>query len=117
IPSGYPIRVAILDTGICRDHEDLDDDDLWDEAASFRASGDLNPFICDFSSFTPKDHHHGTRVASVLAAITDNNKGIAGAFWDPTGVRSIRLISARVFDEQGNAWIDSVAKAIHRLVR
>src|SRR5690606_19832867 len=66
------VRVATVDTGICRHHEDLDDNNLWDEAASIRASDPFDPFICDFSSFHERDRHHGTQVASIVAAITDN---------------------------------------------
>lgn len=40
---------------------------------------------------------HGTMVASVLAALTNNGRGMAGVTWG-----DVQLLVARVLDEQGN---------------
>jgi len=63
------ITIAIVDSGICEDHEDL--------------RGKVVPgynFVED-SYNTDDDNGHGTFVASLAAANTNNGTGIAGVCW------------------------------------
>lgn len=79
IATGEGTVLAIVDSGIALFHEDLTKlfpgTDLVD--------GDTVPF---------DECGHGTRVASVASADTDNAKGIAGACWN------CRLMPVRVLD-------------------
>jgi thermitase len=63
------VVIAVLDTGVAGDHEDL---------AGKMVAG--YNFIND-SADARDDHGHGTFVASIAAAQTDNGVGIAGVCW------------------------------------
>jgi len=86
------IVVAIIDSGIRYDHEDLTDS-LWineDENPDNGIDDDNNGYIDDWWGWNcrewnnnPNDdgaycHYHGTGCAGVVAAVQDNNKGISG---------------------------------------
>lgn len=66
------IIIAILDNGVDSDHNDLDDDlvsgyDVVDE---------------DYTTDPHEDWYHGTAVAGIAAAETNNSEGIAGVGYD-----------------------------------
>lgn len=72
ITTGSPtVLIAVIDSGIMRDHPDLNDADIrngWDYLA-----GD----ICRYDYFG-----HGTEVTGVIAAETNNGDGISGLCWN-----------------------------------
>ena len=83
-----PVLVAVIDTGVDYTHPDLPPSQLWRNPAE-RANGrddDGNGLIDDLigwnfvnDSNSPwDDHGHGTHVAGVIAAESNNNLGIAG---------------------------------------
>jgi subtilisin family serine protease len=83
--------IAVLDTGIDRTHPDL--------AAKIVSPG--RDFANDDLDATD-DHWHGTHVAGIAAADTDNAEGIAGVAWN------CRLLPVKVTDENGDgfySWI------------
>lgn len=84
--------VAVLDTGIDQDHEDLDG----------QVAAETN-----FSkSFTPGDiHGHGTHVAGIIAA-KDNGLGIVGIAPDCS------LLNVKVADDTGSCSAFALAKGI-----
>ncbi len=67
------LKVAIVDTGIAADHSDL-------EGTSFTKGAN---FVADVNS-TYDDNGHGTHVAGLIAAVTNNGIGIAGTAWNST---------------------------------
>lgn len=90
---GAGVRIAVVDTGIDATHEDLAGAKMnmvtgWDFV-----DGDNDP---------TDQHSHGTHVAGIASAYTNNNKGIAGIA--PNAV----LIAERVLDADGfgtNEWV------------
>ena len=73
--------IAILDTGIDTDHPDL--------------AARIKPGYNALTNGTkvPDDNGHGTFVAGVAAAITNNNRGVAGVAWT-AGIMPIKVLNA-----------------------
>ncbi len=88
------IIIAIVDTGIDRDHPDLVDRivDGWNAY-----NGNF-----DYSDV----HGHGTQVAGVVAAATNNQLGVAGMTWE------CPIVVVRVSDQQGRASARHIAAGI-----
>ena len=90
---GSGILVAILDTGIDQDHEDLEGKVVFE--------GNLT------DSPTPSDvHGHGTHIAGIIAAYSNNGVGIAGV------APECQLINIKVADDRGRCDASRVAKGI-----
>ena len=89
--------VAVVDTGIVAAHPDLAGRlvDGWDFI-----DNDSDP------NDSTRDRAHGTMVAGIAAAGTDNGKGVAGIAW------SGRIMPLRVFNASGTANIFGIAQAI-----
>lgn len=87
------VKIAIVDTGIDKDHPDLSPKvDSWINYSSSRSSDDL--------------YGHGTHVAGIAAAITNNGLGVAG-----TGFNT-HLLSVKVLDDSGSGYTSSIANGI-----
>jgi thermitase len=92
------VLIAVLDTGINYNHEDLegridradgydfvnDDDDPWDDHA----------------------HAHGTTVSGVIAAATDNGIGVAGVDW------GAKILPVKVLDSNGDGLMTDIKEGI-----
>lgn len=65
------VLIAIIDTGVDMEHPDIKN--------KIYSSG--RDFVNDDSDATD-DHGHGTHVAGVAAAETNNNEGVAGVAWN-----------------------------------
>jgi thermitase len=87
------IKIAICDTGIDRDHEDLDSKVVL--SRNFTSS----PTVDD-------RYGHGTHVAGIAAAITNNGKGVAGV-----GVNS-SLMNIKVMGDNGSGYFSWIASGI-----
>ena len=87
------VLIAILDTGIDQSHEDLKD----------KLAGNLN-----FSgSKTVDDRYgHGTHVAGIAAAVTNNSLGVAGT------CPACRLLNVKVLDDNGFGSWSAIANGI-----
>lgn len=95
VTKGKGVKVAVIDTGLDLDHEDLTNKIVAQKS-----------FISGVTSVND-DHGHGTHVAGIIAANTNNGKGIAGICPD------CKLIIAKALDVNHVYSADSiVANAI-----
>ena len=78
-----PVLVAVLDTGVDSQHPDL--------VGQVRDGADF----VDGKADATDQHFHGTAVAGLIAAASDNGKGIAGLDWGAT------VLAERVLDANG----------------
>lgn len=87
------VVVSIVDTGVALEHPDLE----WNCGVNNRNFGKSGPNIAP--------GRHGTHVAGIVAAVTNNGVGIAGMAGGDyqNSKRGITLQSAQVFDDAGNA--------------
>jgi subtilisin family serine protease len=120
------VVVAVLDSGIQLEHEDLVDG-LWanpDEVPGNGVDDDGNGQVDDFQGwsfyhvwnghiFVPMEdnqvadeHGHGTHVAGIAGATFNNNVGIAGL------AGGSRLMTVKVLDSQGEGRYSDVARGI-----
>jgi type VII secretion-associated serine protease mycosin len=91
---GDSVTIAILDTGVDLTHPDL---------VSQLVPG-VN--ILDPSAAPQDDHGHGSHVAGIAAASSNNSTGVAGVSW------GARLMPVKVLDDQGSGTVGGVAQGI-----
>jgi thermitase len=86
------IVIAIVDTGVDDTHPDL-----------------ASKIVGEYSVIgggVKDGFGHGTHVAGIAAAATDNSRGIAGICWN------CGILSVKVLDSQGSGYISDVASGI-----
>jgi type VII secretion-associated serine protease mycosin len=91
---GHGVTVAVVDTGVREDHEDL--------------GATVLPGIDYVHSGNGWDDEngHGTHVAGIIAAAASNGRGIAG------GAPGVKILPVRVLDEHGAGYSSNVAAGI-----
>jgi thermitase len=88
------VRVAVVDTGVQANHPDL-------------AGKVVNGWDFVENDGTPQDANgHGTHVAGIAAAVTNNGVGIAGV------APNVQILAVRVLDANGSGTLDAVAAGI-----
>lgn len=91
---GSDVIIAIIDTGVDLDHPDL--------------QGKIVPGY-DFvngDAIADDDHWHGTHVAGIAAASTNNSAGVAGVSW------GAKIMPLKVLNQYGSGSTFDVADAI-----
>ncbi len=92
------VKVGVIDSGLYRYHEDL-------QGSNFLTGFDV---YNNTVGVTSDMVGHGTMVASVIGASTNNLKGVAGACWN------VSIVPYKVADPYGDIYSDDVISAIMR---
>jgi thermitase len=90
------VIVAVIDTGIDYDHEDL--------AENYLPSG-YDWVNHDNDPFDDSSMGHGTHVAGIIGALTNNSVGVAG-------LAQVSMMAEKVLDETGAGTIFNVAQGV-----
>lgn len=110
--SEEPIKIATLDSGLSVDHEDLYYNIDWEHCVT--VAGESGPDYPPYSNSDLQDGH-GTGVAGVIAATSNNGIGIAGVAAGTTN-DLIQLMGINVFQNykggQSAATTDDIIKGI-----
>jgi subtilisin len=98
--------VGVLDTGIDREHPDLN---VFGGANCLKSTGGGPPwsrtYYCDANESGDDDHYHGTHVAGTIGAI-DNDIGVVGV------APGVRLWAVKVLDAQGSGSLSGIIAGI-----
>jgi subtilisin family serine protease len=92
--SAAPVAVAVLDTGLDMDH------------AEFRGQYGAGYDFVNRDSDPADDHGHGTHVAGVIGAATDNGAGVAAVGWGSV------VLPVKVLDARGAGTHATIAEGI-----
>jgi subtilisin family serine protease len=111
---GKPVIVAVLDTGIDFYHPDLKKETIWRNPKPNKKGDDKNGYVNDLIGWNFVENHnnvwdddgHGTFVAGIIAAASNNGLGIAGLNW------GVRIMPLKIMDTFGHGRAFNVAKAI-----
>jgi subtilisin family serine protease len=100
------VDVAVLDTGIDRQHPDLN---VVGGTNCLKTTDNGPPwargFYCDDNENGDDDHYHGTHVAGTIAAL-DNDIGVVGV------APGARLWAVKVLDSGASGWFSGIVAGI-----
>ena len=95
ITHGSPdVLVAVVDTGVDSHHPDLEGKVV------------LGPDYVNGDEDPQDDNGHGTHVAGIIAAATNNGIGVAGVGFNT------RVLAIKVLDERGSGYYSRIARGI-----
>ena len=111
------IKIAVIDTGIDYNHEDLRDN-MWTNEAELNGEpgvdDDGNGYVDDIHGYDfanndgdPMDGNgHGTHCAGTIAAVHDNNLGVAGV------MANAQLVGVKFLTDRGSGTTEAAIKAV-----
>lgn len=108
--------IAVIDSGIERDHPDIEDN-LYINAGEIPDNGiddDGNGYVDDWSGYNFYDGNsdvsdaqdHGTKVAGIIGAVGNNDKGMSGICW------SAQILPLKVMANFGQGNVHAAIEAI-----
>ena len=92
------IKVAVLDSGVNYNHEDIDSSKII--KGRDYINNDNDPM---------DDMGHGTHVAGIIGAATNNQKGVAGVSWDA------QILAVKVLNSGGTGDLTNVIESINSI--
>lgn len=117
----HPVIVAVIDTGLDFFHPDLNRESIWRNQKEHPngIDDDNNGYVDDLIgwNFVDRDNNpwdnsgHGTHLAGIIAAATDNREGIAGI--NP----SVKIMPLKVMNFIGRGRSSGIAEAIFYAVQ
>ncbi len=102
VSNGDGVKVAVIDNGFMADHEDLEDN----VKGTYNAV-DGSTDVTQLSYDSDGEYQHGTHVAGIIAAVSNNGLGGCGV------APNADLYLVKVSDSNGDMSISSIIKALN----
>lgn len=120
VQTGNGVVIAVIDTGVDYTHPDLKDN-IWVNPGEIAGNGiddDGNGFVDDIHGWDfasdindpADDHAHGTHVAGIIAAKSNNGIGVSGINWNA------KIMALKFFDANGLGSTSNAIRAINYAV-
>lgn len=109
VTNNKTVTVAVIDDGLNINHPDLLNSVWVDPNAKYGSSKIIN-FVDDKLLDNMPAGEHGTMVAGIIWASTNNKEGIAGI------ARNVKIMPLRVFNLEGGAKENDIIKALNYAV-
>ena len=127
LTTGRPdVIVAVVDEGVCYEHEDLNANMHVNEAEANGVDGvddDQNGYVDDIYGYNfvnggkitwkrSGDSGHGTHVAGTVAAVNNNGTGVCGVAGGSGNGDGVRIISCQIISGGTAAGVSATAAAV-----
>lgn len=120
ITDASSVIVAIIDTGIDYNHEDLAEN-MWTNPGEIPGNGlddDANGYIDDVHGYDfvngdgdpIDDHYHGTHCAGTVGAIGNNGIGVVGVAWN------VQIMAVKFLSSSGSGYLSDAIDSIEYAV-
>lgn len=107
--TGTPV-IAVMDTGINYEHEDLAGR-MWNNPYLSKGLPGIHGYdFTNGNAYCMDNQGHGTHCAGVIAAAADNQKGIAG-------ISNAQLMALKVFDTEGRTRNSDIIEALNYIIQ
>ncbi|MGE0529162.1 MAG: S8 family serine peptidase [Bdellovibrionales bacterium] len=110
--TGSPVTIAVVDTGVDYQHTDLVNN-MWAHTNGVGIDiTTLNTNLVDYNPFDASDIGHGTHVAGLIAAVSNNNQGIMG-----TMPHRARIMAIKVFELDEDDELVTSSQHVYNAIR